>query len=84
MRYGKLVEGKLVPIPTTVADARGVWRVARTLAVEEAEAIGYKPVFEDEPAGMKDDEYAVPTGWEESDLWIRRTWRIEKLQGVVE
>lgn len=73
--FGKLTDGKLTCAPKTLWDGDTCYCNPTT---EQYAAQGWLPVIDEKPS-EKVGVYYVPTGWEERDGAIRRTYREEPL-----
>lgn len=80
--YGKLRDGKIVEAPSaltvTVIDEAGnrhsVYRGEVALTAEDYLSQGWKKVVDDPPKPSDEKHYVYPTGWEEYDATIVRTY----------
>lgn len=74
MRYGKLIDRKLVlaPNPIIIGD-RQIGNPPGEVYTEQ----GYKPVVYTDPPVVEPGFIAVP-GWEEQDEAIVQTWTVEE------
>ena len=74
MRYGELIDGKLILAPRKLhVDGFVVYNPPKELL----EANGYKPVRYTEAPETEDGYIAVP-GWAEAETEIVQVWRVEE------